>query len=144
MKSADGRECSSFLRHKKIALSGKKTGKLYLLNPQERKVEKVEVDGCAITDGLRCDWLVLINDRKPHKEIYVELKGSKISHAVEQLEATINNLSANRTRLAKRCLVVFSRNPMTGTDVQKNKVKFLKNFNAVFQLVRDGTEVPLY
>ena len=143
MKSADGRECSSFVRQTKIALSGKRTTKLYLSNPEEREVEKIEVDGCAITDGLRCDWLVLINDREPHEEIYVELKSSKVYHAVEQLEATINKLSANRTRLAKRCFVVFIRSPMTGTDVQKNKVKFQKNFNAVFRLVRDGAEVPL-
>jgi hypothetical protein len=143
MKSADGRECSSFVRDTKIALSGKRTTKLYLLNPQEREVEKIEVDGCAITDGLRCDWLVLINDRQPHEEIYVELKSSKVYHAVEQLEATINRLSADCARLAKRCFVVFSRNPMTGTDVQKNKVRFRKNFNAVFRLVRNGTEIPL-
>jgi len=143
MKSADGRECSSFVRQKNIPLFGKRTTKLYLLNPQERKVERIEVDGCAITDGLRCDWLVVINDSLKHEENYVELKGSKIDHAVEQLKATINKLSADRARLAKRCLVVLNRCPMTGTDVQKYKDKFLKNFNAVFKPVRDRAEVPL-
>ncbi len=93
MKSADGRECS-FVRHKKILLAGKKTTKLHLLNPTAREVEKIEVDGCAITEGRRCDWLILVQDRKPHEEIYVELKGSKIHHAVEQLEAAIQKLSA--------------------------------------------------
>jgi hypothetical protein len=143
MKSADGRECSSLVRDIKIALSGKRTTKLYLLNPQEREVEKIEVDGCAISDGLRCDWLLLINDRQSHEEIYVELKSSKVYHAVEQLEATINRLSADRARLAKRCLVVFNRNPMTGTDVQRHKIIFQKNFNAVFELVRDGKEIQI-
>ena len=143
MKSADGRECSSFVRHKKIVLSGKKTTKLCLLNPQERDIEQVEVDGCAITDGLRCDWLVRINDRQPHEEIYVELKSSQVYHAVDQLEATIKKLSADRVRLAKRCLIVFRGNPMVRTDVQQNKVKFRKNFNAKFELVKDRTEIPL-
>jgi hypothetical protein len=131
------------VRDTKIALSGKRTTKLYLSNPQEREVEKIEVDGCAITDGLRCDWLVLINDRQPHEEIYVELKGSKVSHAVEQLKATIKTLSADSVHLPKRCFVVYSRNPMPRTDVQNNKVKFRENFKADLRLVPDGTEITL-
>jgi hypothetical protein len=99
------------------------------------------VDGCAITEGIRCDWLVLKNDRQPHEEIYVELKGSDVYHAVEQLKATIQKLSSDRTKIAKRCLVVFTRNPMTGTDVQKSKIAFKKDFNAVFEPVRDGAEI---
>jgi nucleotidyltransferase/DNA polymerase involved in DNA repair len=79
-----------------------------------------------------------------NQEIYVELKGSDIYHAVEQLEASIEKLSIDRARLDKRCLVVFNRNPMTGTDVQRNKVTFKKNYNAAFQLVPGGTEISLY
>lgn len=129
------------MRQKKITLSGKRTTKLYLLNPQEQTIEQIEVDGCAITEGLRCDWLVVVNDNLKHEEIYVELKGSKIDHAVEQLKTTMKRLSADRVRLAKRCLVVLNRCPMTGTDVQKHKAKFLKNFNAIFKPVRDRAEV---
>jgi hypothetical protein len=143
MKSADGRECSKFVRGKTIALSGKRTTRLYLSNPEELEVEKIEVDGCAITEGLRCDWLVLINDRQPQEEIYVELKSSKIDHAVEQLEATIKKLSNNRVQVDKRCLIVSRRGPKIGTDVQKHIAKFRKKFNAAFQLVRDGDKVPL-
>ena len=76
MKSPDGRKCSKFLRDKKIALSGTRTTKLYLLNPAERRVEQIEVDGCAMTEGKRCDWLVRLNDASSKEEIYVELKGS--------------------------------------------------------------------
>ena len=135
MRSPDGRECSTFLRHTKIALTGQRTTAFYLLNPNQRAVEKVQVDDCAITSGPRCDWLVLLDDAISREEIYVELKGSDVYHAVEQLEATINQLSADRLHLPKRCFVVFTRNPMTGTDVQKHKVKFLQNFKAVFRPV---------
>ena len=75
MKSPDGRECSTFLQHKRIALSGRKTTRLYLLNPAERQVEQIEVDGCAITEGKRCDWLVRLNDASSKEEIYAELRG---------------------------------------------------------------------
>ena len=74
----DGRECGTFTQHPKIALSGARTSTLYLLNPKRRNAEKIEVDGCAITEGPRCDWLVLLNDATSHEEIYVELKGSDV------------------------------------------------------------------
>jgi hypothetical protein len=143
MKSPDGRECSTFLRGKRIALSGKKTTKLYLLNPTERQVEQIEVDGCAITEGKRCDWLVRLNDEASKEEIYVELKGSAVYHGVEQLRATIERLSADCPKFSKRCFIVFTRNPMTGTDLQKYKLQFQQEFSSYFALVKDKAEIPL-
>jgi hypothetical protein len=143
MRSPDGRECSEFHHRPRIALSGKRTTKLFLLNPQERRVEQIQVDGCAITEGLRCDWLVILNDAIAQEEIYVELKGSGVHHAIEQLRTTVTQLSADCHNLRKRCLVVFTRNPMSGTDIQNQKVKFRKEFGALFSMVRDGAEVLL-
>jgi hypothetical protein len=94
-------------------------------------------------DGIRCDWLVRLNDATSKEEIYVELKGSDVRHAVEQLRATIVKLSADRAKFPKRCFVVFTRNPLTGTDVQQLKLQFRKTFNSLFQPVRDKAEIPL-
>ena len=141
MKGPDGQECSTWPADQKIALSGKHTTTLYLLNPEKQRVEKIEVDGCAITQGLRCDWLVRVEDGK--EEIFVELKGSDVSRAIKQLTATIGRLSTDPTQLRKRCFVVFNRNPLTGTDVQKHKVRFLKSYNAAFRPVRNKTEIRL-
>ena len=144
MKSPDGRrECSTFLNHKKLALGGKKTSTLYLLNPTERKVEKIEVDGCAITEGKRCDWLVLLNDATSKEEIYVELKGSAVYHAVEQLRTTILKLSNDHANCSKRCFIVCTRNPLIGTDLQKYKDQFWRTFKSRLELVKDKAERPL-
>jgi len=143
MKSPDGRECSAFLRHKKLALSGKKTTTFYLLNPTEREVEKIEVDGCVIMEGIRCDWLVRLNDATSKEEIYVELKGSDVYHAVEQLRTSVERLSADRAKYPKRCFIVFNRNPMIGTDLQKYKAQFWQKFKSGLELVKDGAERPL-
>jgi hypothetical protein len=143
MNSPDGRECSEFPQDKKTALGGVRTSTLYLLNPQERTVDKIQVDDCAITEGLRCDWLVLLNDLISTEEIFVELKGSDISHAIEQLKTSVEKLSADRKRFPKRCLVVFSRNPRFQTDIQNSKKRFKKDFNAAFSLVRNRSEVSL-
>jgi hypothetical protein len=143
MKSPDGRECSTFLRHKRITLSGKRTSKFYLLNSEERLVEQIVVDSCAITEGKRCDWLIRLNDATSKEEVYVELKGSGVYDGVEQLRATIERLSVNRANYPKRCFVVFSRNPMIGTDVQKYKAQFRRTFNSILALVKDESEVAL-
>lgn len=41
------------------------------------------------------------------------------------------------------CFIVFSRNPMTGTDVQKYKVQFRQSFNSCFSLEKDKVAVRL-
>jgi hypothetical protein len=143
MKSPDGRECSTFLQHRKVALTGKRTSTLYLLNPEERRVEQVEVDNCAINQEPRCDWLVRLDDAISREEIYVELKGVDIRRAVVQLAATISQLSTDCLHVPKRRIVVFTRNPMTGTDVQNFKVRFFREFGARFHLVRNNAEVAL-
>lgn len=143
MKSADGRDCSSVVRDTKITLGGRKTTKLHLLNPDRRAVEKTMVDGCAITEGLRCDWLIVTNAKFPREEIYVELKSSKISHAVKQLEATIQKLSTSPSTISKRCLIVFRKNRMIETHLQTNKDRFKRRFHAVLGLVYDGSNVQL-
>jgi hypothetical protein len=143
MKSPDGRECSTFHRNKRIALRGRRTSTLYLTNPQEQSVEQIEVDGCAITEGRRCDWLVRLVDAPSKEEIFVELKGAGISDAIEQLRESISKLSVQKNTHPKRAVIVFTRNPMSGTDVQNHQVKFLKEFKATLLLVKDNQEIVL-
>jgi hypothetical protein len=114
---------------------------LYVINPSRRAVERTEVDGCAITEGPRCDWMLALNDSTSAEEFYVELKGRDVARGVEQLEATIPQLSVEPRIFPKRSFVVFTRNPMIGTDVQKNKVTFRKTFNSTFELVKNNSEI---
>jgi hypothetical protein len=143
MKSPDGRECSKILRDKKIKLSGKRTSTVYLLNPTERAVQRIEVDDCAITIGLRCDWLVLLNDSISRVEIYVELKGSDVPHAIKQIEATIKRMSADHMKRQKRSLVVLKQVPIERTVVQNTRQRFQRDFNSTFETIRHNAEVRL-
>jgi hypothetical protein len=138
-----GKRCDERITHRKIKLSGSQTSTLYLLNPREQEVERIEVDGCAITAGLRCDWLVCAEKDGLREEIFVELKGSDINHAIQQIEATIPQLSSDPTQGRKRCLVALTRNPLSGTDINKHQIRLKKHYNARFLPVRDGAEVSL-
>jgi hypothetical protein len=144
MKSPDGkRECSIFCKHRRIALRGRRTSTLYLENPRQIEVEQIEVDGCAITEGPRCDWLVRVIDDKPIEEIFVELKGAGVSPAIIQLRESITKLSVQKNTHQKRAVIVFTRNPMSGTDIQIQKVKFFKDFRASLVMVKNNQGIPL-
>lgn len=143
MPRFNGGKCSEFIAHGTIKLSGPRTSTLYLLNPHKRTVERVQVDGCAITEGCRCDWMVVLEDAISNEELFVELKGSGVYHAVEQLQVTIETLSENAASFPKRSFVVFNRNPMYGTDVQRYKKTFRRDFNSEFDLKRNGSEIQL-
>lgn len=71
-------------------------------NPNQHLLTKIKVDGCQITDGIRCDYLILDHC---HNEYFVELKGKDLPHAVEQLEASIQQLSAPNHTIKKRLLL---------------------------------------
>jgi len=141
MNSPDGRECGVFHRNKRIALSGKRTSTLYLANPQEQNVEQIEVDGCAITEGRRCDWLVRLVDTPSKEEIFVELKGTGISDAIIQLRESITKLSVQKNNHPKRAVIVFSRNPMNLTDIQIQQVKFFREFRAKLIMAKHNQQI---
>ena len=134
----DGRCCLVRLRHRKIKLSGQRTSTLYLDNPARLRVERIEVDGCAIVDGIRCDWLVRVLADVDGAEIFVELKGADLHHGIRQLEETILRLSSNPALTLKRCLIACRRVPLLDTQIARAKVRFRNQFSARFEVLRDG------
>ncbi|HLC15477.1 MAG TPA: hypothetical protein VJL89_04545 [Thermodesulfovibrionia bacterium] len=59
-----------------------------LINNSAKRVCKVTVDGCYITEGKRCDFLLIDCDSKV--AFFIELKGRHLLEAVEQIYETIN------------------------------------------------------
>lgn len=128
-------ECETISSNKLIPLAENKS-KLIIENPNQFKVCVVQVDGCAIKEGVRCDYLVIPDqeDIKKTLEIYIELKGSKISHAIDQLEATLKQLSDDPAKQEKVCIIVSSQCPLTKPEIQKFKLKFKKTYNAKLEV----------
>jgi hypothetical protein len=140
LKIPPGKEsCVSLVADKKIAFRGKQTSTLCLLNPRKLRVEKLLVDGCAITEGPRCDWAVEVNERDFHEEIFIELKGSHFTQAAKQLVRTIKKLSSDAARTKKRCLIAYTRCPMTGIEIRQLQQQFQHRYNARFKPVKSGS-----
>lgn len=114
-------------------LSVKENGKEYRLtmNP-EMKSASYQVDGSILKVGNRCDKLVVVEKvMDGWTEIFVELKGKDISHAIEQLESTMCN------PLFKHVSVVDIRARIVGQSIPRNtgssileraKVNFIKRY----------------
>ncbi len=67
-------------------------------NPNLREVQQITVDGCVFKedDGKRCDHLVSVDETQI--SVLVELKGSDIEAAVEQLAETQQRLAEHLNR----------------------------------------------
>ena len=101
--------------------------KILFINQHGKPYIKVKVDGCAITQGLRCDNLLLSGDQL--EERYVELKGTDVVHAIDQLNATILALGEHD---GNRHAYVICTNvaPALDTRIQKCKKLFRIRFNS--------------
>lgn len=93
-------------------------------NAQRHDIDQIEVDGCAIVDGLRCDWLVNVD--ATHQSIFVELKGSNVPHAVEQLTQAHDGLRDIR-KPNVTWIISSQRCPLTSTEVQSLTIKLRKH-----------------
>ncbi|MCB9233487.1 MAG: hypothetical protein H6581_17655 [Bacteroidia bacterium] len=88
---------------------------------------EVIVDGCAINQGPKCDYLLIQSSGFEH---FVELKGVDIPHAFKQIEATILKLSSNPKGIEKHAYIISTSCPLTTSQIQIQKSKFKKNFNS--------------
>lgn len=117
--------------------------KIIFLNPDRKDYKRVQVDGCAIDDKvtLRCDKLLVSADE--HEERYVELKGTDVMHAIDQLESTIVRLGEFDDN---RHAYVISTNvaPAYTTKIQQKVLQFKRKYNSELVVKEKQLEVVLY
>lgn len=110
--------------------------KFRLYNLRRSRVKIVQVDDCFIKEGIRCDYLLILSN---NQEIYVELKGSDVKHAVEQISRSIDLLTCNNNLNVKLCFISSTRCPINSTEIQNLKKKFRQKYNA--QLIIKNGEI---
>ncbi len=99
------------------------------LNGNQCTIQRIHVDGCVIPKGeIACDYLVRHIAEEPYAEYFVELKGTDVKHAIEQLEASIKQLGEKQASIRYAIVVSSKVAPATGTDVQIGQKRLLKRF----------------
>ena len=131
--------CEKRIRDKRIVLEEKRSSITFVNNCRKR-VRRIEVDDCVITEGKRCDYLLVTPEKT---EYYVELKGKNVGHGVKQIEATINKLSADKRQRPKLAFVIATRYPLAGTDIQKHQERFKNIYSAKLLFPRPNSEIEL-
>jgi hypothetical protein len=99
--------------------------RLIVKNSRNEKIKQVRIDGCVVTEGQRCDFLIIGVD---NSEYFVELKGCDVDHAIKQLETTIKLLGSKAKSVKRHSIIVSTRCPLSSPKIQKWQIYFWKNF----------------
>ena len=132
----------------KISVS--ENGKRYLLvtNGKEESVVYA-VDGNIVKEGMRCDKLILVRRSEQSvtpehwAEVFVELKGVGVNHAIDQLRHSLKNEifkhSSNddiRARIVAQSFPSNKSNPI----MEKAKQEFRKDYDCDLRGMKTGQE----
>lgn len=138
--------CERHTRSPRIVLEERRS-KICFLNPLRNAVRCVKIDDCVLTEGPRCDHLILGGDAvilgDGPVEQYVELKGADVRRALIQITTTIGKISEAPRTSRKKAYVVSTRCPLSSPEIQAQQKHFLKSHNAVLRVCRSGTEVSI-
>ncbi len=120
-------------------------GKRYHLNVSESKRSSLfQIDGYIISDGKRCDKLVLVEKAKDNwAEIFVELKGVDITSGVEQLKACLDNpLFKHLTNKELRARIVAQSFPSNKANpmMEKAKIEFRQKYHCDLRGMKNGQQ----
>lgn len=130
-------ECVKVSNNSKIVCEENKR-KIVFNNSSNKNVSKILVDGCQITEGIRCDYLITFNT----DEHFVELKGKDITHAFKQLIRTITLLK-NSTCNNRVSYIISSRSPLVAASIQVERLKFRKKYQSELIVKNNNYQVKI-
>lgn len=97
------------------------------------------VDGCMCKQMTACDFVAT---ELGVGDVFVELKGSDVDHAVDQVDTTLREWRQNGwSGNVSAGLVVCSRYPRHDTKIQRMRIRFAKQYGAALHVVRYGQEL---
>ena len=126
-------------------LATSELGKRYHLNiSRDKRSSLFQVDGYIISDGKRCDKLVLIEKAEDNwTEIFVELKGVDVASGIEQLKVCLDNHIFRhitnkeiRARIVAHSFPSHKSNPL----MEKAKIEFRQKYHCDLRGMKNGQQ----
>ncbi|HGM5304582.1 hypothetical protein [Serratia marcescens] len=120
-------KCKENTNQRKLVLSDDGTStQLTIDNTNSIDLFHKLIDGCVITVGKRCDHYVKFDNNGQSSHLFVELKGSDVEKAAEQIVSTIKSGAIKfKNGETKHAAIISTRNPLNSTETAKMKKKFL-------------------
>lgn len=124
-------------------------GKTYRteISPDSRSAV-FQIDGNIIKSGQKCDKLLLATDNSDiptqGNAVFIELKGKDINHAIDQLEATINNqhfkpypMEKDRARAR---IVTGGCGPKSSSrmKLEEARIRFKRQYNIELRVLKNN------
>lgn len=139
---ASGYEPDQELSVRKIIASSEQ-GKRYCLNvSQARRSSLFQIDGYIVSEGKRCDKLVLIEKAEDNwAEIFVELKGVDIASGIGQLKACLENpLFKHHSNKELRARIIAQSFPSNKSNpiMEKAKIEFRRRYHCDLRGMKNG------
>ena len=106
-------------------------------NPAQHEIHEIRVDDCILTEEIRCDYLVNVDEA--NASVLVELKGADVKHAVEQLTRSHREL-AEHCKRNKFWIVSTTRCPLTSTEIQNLIVRVRRDWGVVLKIKNSPVE----
>jgi hypothetical protein len=120
------KNCRTISKNKLFTFKEQRSS-LTLENIDQVESIKIHVDGCEIDDDdIKCDFMHLAKNI----EMYIELKGQDLSHAMLQIERTMKMLSSNLQKQAKISYIICTRSPLSSTEIQNYDRQFRIKYNS--------------
>ena len=105
-------------------------GKVFCLNTMGASFVKIKIDGGVEPNGIapeKCDYMVIKNEVEDI-EIFIELKGSRFTKAMEQLLASYERYATKNRNVKHYPAIVHSRHPKIDTSMQIIENKLVEKF----------------
>lgn len=117
------------LQYRKVLATSEQGRKYTLEVSNNQKTTLFNVDGYIITKGQKCDKLILVDkneegDDETWNELFVELKGKDVSHAIDQIRETLKNpLFAHPSNKIIKARIVAASFPANKSNPIMEKAK---------------------
>lgn len=103
-------ECTVCDRRKNIVLRDTGNPQEYrIINKKAKEVCTIQVDGCLIKEGERCDYLLL--SCEDQLAFFVELKGHDLPKSITQINSSITKLENEIQEFKIYARIVLNRTP---------------------------------
>lgn len=128
-------------------ISVSENGKRYSVEVKSQRQSSVfQVDGQIICNGNKCDKFIALEDGNDCTAIFVELKGKDISHAIDQLKATVTHThfqpKPTKADKVRARIVTPGCGPSSASKakLETAKIRFLKQYNIELRVIKSLTQ----
>ena len=141
--TAQGFAPEQALMPRKTVSTAEKGVKYTLEDLADRNTVVYQVDGSIITDGNKCDKLVLVELKAGEEwaEIFVELKGTDVKHALEQIKATVGKQifqHASNKDIRARIVAKSFPSSKSSPEVEKARKELKSKHNCELKTIKNG------